>query len=61
MGRIGLLALVLAFFLGGVLGCGGGKPNVGKENRIKARQDSQKDKKQGKFMQPDEEDKGPDF
>ncbi len=61
MRRIGLLGLVLAFFLSGVLGCGGGSPKVGKENRIKARQDAQKDKKQDKFMKPDAEDEGPDF
>jgi hypothetical protein len=54
MCRIGLLGLVLAFVLGGPLGCGN-KPQVKQgTDPFKARQDTQKGTKRDKFMMPKE-------
>ena len=49
-----LLGLVLAVTGAGLLGCGSSEPTKEEgKNPFKARQETQKEKKQGSFMKPD--------
>jgi len=54
MRRMGLLGLILALLMSVALGCGDSGPQREEgKSPFKARQETQKEKKQGKFMKPD--------
>ncbi len=52
MYRFCLVGLVLAIFLSGSLGCGGGFPKQEQKDPFKARQQAAPKEKQGGFMKP---------